>query len=458
MITTETKTVLKPKQPIRETGPYWEAFEQFEKIAKDPEWVRVARKAGISHFVELGFPTLQDEDWRFTNVAPIAKLPFKPVLESTRDAVAMQELVRFTFAGLAGSKLVFVDGLFAPELSSTVNLPEGVKATSLAEAIAKEPGLVEPHLFRYARSDASAFTALNTAFFKDGAFIYVPAGQTVPEPIQLLYVSTAKEDGATAHARNLIVAESGSQVTLVESYVSLSDAAYFTNSVTELVAGDNAVVEHLKFQDESQQAFHIATLAAHFGRASNVLTHSIALGAKLSRTNIHTHLAGEGLECILNGLYLTRSEQIADHYMVVDHAQPHCASHEYFNGILADKSKGVFHGRILVRPDAQKTDAKQTNKNLLLSDNAKANTKPQLEIYADDVKCTHGATIGRLDEEALFYLRSRCIGLETARRMLIHSFAGEIIDRVRCQPVREELDKLVWDRLEQVEQNLTVNK
>jgi Fe-S cluster assembly protein SufD len=454
MITTKTEL----KQPTKETGLYWETFEQFEKTARDPEWVRVGRKAGISHFVELGFPTLQDEDWRFTNVAPIAKLPFKPVLESTREGVAAQALDPFTFAGLAGSKLVFVDGHFAPELSSTINLPEGVKVKSLAEAIAKDPTQVQPHLFHHARSDASAFTALNTAFFQDGAFIYVPAGQTVPEPIQLLYVSTAKEDGATTHARNLIVAESGSQVTLVESYVNLSDAAYLTNSVTELVAGDNAVVEHLKLQDESPQAFHIATLAAHFGRGSNVLTHSIALGAKLSRTNIHTHLAGEGLECILNGLYLTRGEQIADHYMIVDHAQPHCDSHEYFNGILADKSKGVFHGRILVRPDAQKTDAKQTNKNLLLSDNATVDTKPQLEIYADDVRCTHGATIGQLNEEAIFYLRSRCIGLETARRMLIHAFAGEIIDRVRCQPVREELDTLVWDRLEQVEQKVAVNK
>jgi len=231
--------------------------------------------------------------------------------------------------------------------------------------------------------------------------------------------------------------------------VSLSDAAYFTNAVTELVAEENAVVEHLKYQDENQQAFHIATVAAHCGRTSNVVTHSIALGAKLSRTNIFTTLAGEGLECTLNGLYLTRGEQLADHYMIVDHAKPHGASHEYFNGILADKSKGVFHGRILVRPDAQKTDAKQTNKNLLLSDDATANTKPQLEIYADDVKCTHGATLGQLNDESIFYLRSRSIPREKARRMLIQAFAGEIIDRVRCVAVREELDSLVWERLEQ---------
>ncbi|MBI4625775.1 MAG: Fe-S cluster assembly protein SufD [Verrucomicrobia bacterium] len=437
---------------MMENGPYLEKFERFEKGAKGPAWVLAARKAGISHFTELGFPTLQDEDWRFTNVAPIAKRPFEPVVEPTRDAVAAKALNQFTFAGLSGSRIVFVNGHFAPELSSVAKLADGVKVMSLAGALASDTALVEKHLFRHARADANAFTALNTAFFQDGAFICVPAGKAVAEPIQILYVSTAKDNGTTAHPRNLIVAERGSQVTIVESYASLRDAADFTNSVTELVAGDNAAVEHLKFQDESQQAFHIATVAAHFGRASNVVTHSIALGAKLSRTNIYATLAGEGLECILNGLYLTRGEQLADHYMIVEHAQPHGASHEYFNGILADKSKGVFHGRILVRPGAQKTDAKQTNKNLLLSDDATANTKPQLEIYADDVKCTHGATIGQLDDESIFYLRTRGIALEKARRMLIHAFAGEIIDRIRCEPVREELDKLVWERLEQNEQ------
>jgi Fe-S cluster assembly protein SufD len=373
------------------------------------------------------------------------------VFELAQDGVTAKAFGHFTLAGLAGIKLVFVNGHFAPELSSTAKLPEGVKVMSLAAALASDTALVEKHLFRHARADANAFTALNTAFFQDGAFIYVPAGETVTEPIQLLYVSTAKDDGATAHLRNLIVAEKGSQVTVIESFVSLSDSSYVTNSVTELVAGENAIVEHLKLQDEGQRAFHIATVAAQFGCASNVVTHSIALGAKLSRTNIYANLAGEGLECILNGLYLTRGEQLADHYMIVEHAQPRCASHEYFNGILADKSKGVFHGRILVQPDAQKTDAKQTNKNLLLSDDATADTKPQLEIYADDVKCTHGATIGQLNDESIFYLRTRGISLETARRMLIHAFAGEIIDRVRCTPVREELDKLVWERLEQNE-------
>jgi Fe-S cluster assembly protein SufD len=327
-------------------------------------------------------------------------------------------------------------------------LPAGVKVSNLAAALARDPALVEKHLGRYAQVQNNAFAALNQAFFSDGVFIFVPGGVTVEEPIQLLFISSAKQTGDTIHPRNLIIAEANSKLTVVESYLSVGNAAYLTNAVTELVAGDNARIEHIKFQDEAADAYHIATIQGQFGRTSHVNVHSFAVGAKLSRNNIRAKLAGEGLECILNGLYLTKDEQLADHHMIVDHAQPHCASHEYFNGILDDKSRGVFHGRILVRQIAQKTDAKQTNKNLLLSDDATADTKPQLEIYADDVKCTHGATIGQLNDESIFYLRSRGIGTETARRMLIHAFAGEIIERIQCQAAREELDKLVWDRIE----------
>ena len=261
-------------------------------------------------------------------------------------------------------------------------------------------------------------------------------------------VSTARQSGDTIQPRNLVIAGAGSRATVLESYLATDSTAYFTNAVTEIVAGDNASLEHVKFQDEAPEAFHLATIAGNLGRTSNVKVHSFALGARLSRNNIRAKLAGEGLECILNGLYLTRGEQLADHHMIVEHAQPHCASHEYFNGILDDKSKGVFHGRIYVHPVAQKTDAKQTNKNLLLSDDATADTKPQLEIYADDVKCTHGATVGQLNDESIFYLRSRGLSEDTARRMLIHAFAGEIIARVKHAAVREELDKVIWERLE----------
>jgi Fe-S cluster assembly protein SufD len=323
-----------------------------------------------------------------------------------------------------------------------------VRIENLSAALAKDSALIEKHLGKYAHTASNTFAALNQAFFTDGAFIFVPAGVEVAEPVQLIYISSAKQNGETILPRNLVIAEANSKLTVVESYISTGNVAYFTNAVTEILAGESARVEHVKLQDEAANAFHIATIAGEFGRASNVTVHSFALGAKLSRTNIRTKLAGEGLECILNGLYLARGEQLADHHMIVEHAQPHCASHEYFNGILDDKSKGVFHGRIYVHPVAQKTDAKQTNKNLLLSDDATADTKPQLEIYADDVKCTHGATIGQLNDESIFYLRSRGIGTDTARQMLIHAFAGEIIERIKCEPAREVIDKLVWDRLE----------
>jgi len=435
---------------MKEPDPYLEQFERFEEQAKQPAWVFPLRKAGIARFAELGFPTLQQEDWRFTNVAPLAKLPFKPVFQISPNGLTREAIAEFTFSSLAASRLVFVNGHYSDNLSSAPgSQPQGVIVSSLASALAGDSGRIKEHLARSPQGEDNPFAALNAAFFQDGGFVYVPAGKRLEAPVHLLFISTAKEAGAASHPRNLIIAEKASQVTVLESYVSTGEGSYFTNAVTELILGEGAVVEHVKFQDESRNAYHMAAIHAHLGRSCNFISHSIATGARLSRNNIRTALAGEGVECILNGLYLTRGDQLADHHMVVEHAQPHCNSHEYYNGILDGHSKGVFHGRILVRQAAQKTDAKQTNKNLLLSDEATVDTKPQLEIYADDVKCTHGATIGQLNEESIFYLRARGIGAETARRMLIHAFAGEIIERIRHAPAREELDKLVWERLEQ---------
>ena len=434
---------------MKGTDTYLEKFERFEREAKHPSWVFPLRKAGIARFAELGFPTLQDEDWRFTNVAGIANLPFKPHFQPVPEDISAAELRPFAFAQLPARRLVFLNGHFAPGLSVIGDLPPGVLVMNLAQALTRHSDLLEKHLGAYAPGENSSFIALNTAFFQDGAFIYVPPGHTLAEPVHLLFVTTAGQPGITAHPRNLIIAEKGSRLSVLESYVTTGNASYFTNAVTELVLRENAVVEHCKFQDESPDAFHLAAIHAHLGRASNLVAHSIATGARLSRNNIRTVLAGHGVECVLNGLYLTHGDQLADHHMIVDHAQPHCNSHEYYNGILDGRSKGVFHGRILVRQAAQKTDAKQTNKNLLLSEDATVDTKPQLEIYADDVKCTHGATVGQLNDESIFYLRTRGIGEDTARRMLIHAFAGEIIERIRHLPAREEMDKLVWDRLEE---------
>jgi Fe-S cluster assembly protein SufD len=443
------------QQPVvdKQTDPYLKAFERFEQAgaSRQPSWLFPLRKAGIACFAELGFPTLRHEDWRFTNVAPIAKLPFKPVFDATRDGLTNDSLVQFPFAKLPGTRLVFINGIYSADLSTVPAQPDGIKAGNLAAALTSDSALIEKHLGRYVRTEDNAFAALNNAFFQDGGFVFVPVGKSIAEPVQFLFINTSKDTGATTHPRNLIIVEREARATVIESYVSLASAPTFTNAVTEFALGDKSVVEHCKFQDESTDAFHVAALHSHLGHAVNFSSHSIVTGAKLSRNNIRTTLDGEGIEAVLNGVYLTNGDQLADHHMIVDHAKPHCASHEYFNGILAGKSRGVFHGRILVRPDAQKTDAKQTNKNLLLSDDASADAKPQLEIYADDVKCTHGATVGQLNEESIYYLRSRGIGLETARRMLIHAFAGEIIDRVKHDALREELDAIVWDRLEQHE-------
>jgi Fe-S cluster assembly protein SufD len=442
MVETQEKTAMK------ETEPHQRQFEWFEEHARKPAWVFPLRKAGMARFAELGFPSLQDEDWRFTNLAPIAKLPFKPVFESSRDGLTSEALDQFAFGHLDAIRLTFVNGHFIQELSSPPASQDGVKIKSLAAALAEDADLLEKHLGRYAQDPDNSFSALNTAFFQDGGFVHLPAGKVVQRPILLSFISTATQPGTTITPRNLIIAEKNSRATVIESYASTSDAAYLTNAVTELVVDDGAALEHCKFQNESLTAFHLAAIHARLGRNSNLVAHSIATGARLSRNNIRTALAAEGVECVLNGLYLTRDEQLADHHMIVEHAQPRCNSHEYYNGILDGRSKGVFHGRILVRQPAQKTDAKQTNKNLLLSDDATVDTKPQLEIYADDVKCTHGATIGQLNDESIFYLRARGIGAERARAMLIHAFAGEIIDRIRCVPAREEMDRIIWDRLE----------
>src|SRR5579883_222419 len=433
---------------MKETEPHQRQFEWFERHGHKPSWLYPLRKAGMARFAELGFPTLQDEDWRFTNVGALVKLPFKPVLEPVVEGVPRDLVSSLTFTQLPGALLVFVNGHFAPGLSKQLPNTPGVTVKNLAAALSEETALIEKHLGRYAQDPTNSFASLNNAFFQDGGFIHLQRGARVEHPIHLFFVTTRTEPGTTTNPRTLVVAERGSKATVIESYVSVADGEYFTNTATELVLEEGAVLEHCKFQDESLSAFHIAAIHAQLGRNSNLIAHSIATGARLSRNNIRTHLGAEGVECVLNGLYLTRDDQLADHHMIVEHAQPHCNSHEYYNGILDGRSKGVFHGRILVRQPAQKTDAKQTNKNLLLSDEAAADTKPQLEIYADDVKCTHGATIGQLNDESIFYLRARGIGAERARRMLIHAFAGEIIERIRYLPLREELDRIIWDRLE----------
>lgn len=428
----------------QETNRYLEAFAQFEKATAGDggAWLCPIRRAAIARFADLGFPTLRDEDWRFTNVAPIAGTAFR----LAGEGASMPEpgaLAPFTFAGIACHRLVFVNGRYVPGLSVPGSLPAGVKVASLAEALRADRGLLEPHLTRYADYHHDAFSALNTAFLADGAFVRIPRGRVLEAPIHLLYVSTGVEAPLMTHPRNLLVADEDSQATIVEDYVSLGEGVSFSNVVTELVAGDSAVVSHYLIEREGGQAFNISTLRSQQGRSSSVASHTVLLGGALVRNNVHPVLAGEGGDCLINGLYLAAGRQHMDNYMKVEHVSPHCGSRQFYHGILDGQSRGVFHGRIIVHKGAQKTDAKQTNRNLLLSEQAQIDTKPQLEIYADDVKCTHGATIGQINPEAVFYLRSRGVAEAAARALLLFAFAGESLQRMKVVPIREYLEGLV---------------
>jgi Fe-S cluster assembly protein SufD len=410
-----------------------------EMAAVGPPSFQRLRKAAIGHFAKRGFPTLKDEEWRFTNLAPLLKVPFKPADAFDLDADQLRSLAPAS----DGTRLVFVNGEWVRDLSTPHPLPEGAAVSLVAAIQAFHSDLVEPYLARHARYQSNAFVALNTALFRNGAFLYVPRGTVLTDPIHLVFVSTAAGEPSVSHPRTLIVVGENSQVTLVESYVGPDDEVSFTNAVTEVVAGENAVIDHYKVLREGNEAFHVATLQVQQARSSNFSSHNITLGGLLVRNDVNAVLDGEGCECTLNGLYLGSGEQLIDNHTRIDHARPHSASHELYKGILDGRAKGVFNGKIYVHPDAQKTDAKQTNQTLLLSEDATIDTKPQLEIFADDVKCTHGATVGQLDADSLFYLRARGIGLAEARSLLIYAFANDIVGRVKVEPVRRQLEELL---------------
>lgn len=427
-------------------GSYLEAFSLVQqRAARQPAWLRSLREDAFGRFCDMGFPTLKDEAWRFTNVAPIARESFS--LPSTTAADLTIEDLRPFLLSEAACRLVFVNGQFASTLSDCGSLPSGLGAGSLAAEIDRNPEVLEAVLGKHLDLDHNPFCSLNTALLEDGAFVRIARGTILAAPIHLLFVSTESETPLMVHPRNLVLAERDTQADIVEEHVSLGDGKFFSNPATELVAGENAVIAHHVIECENRKTFHISTLQVQQERNTSVSSHSVLIGGALVRNNVHPVLGGEGGECLINGLFLGEDSQHLDNYMLVDHASPHCSSHQFYNGILGGHAHGVFHGLILVRKDAQKTDAKQTNRNLLLSDSAQIDTKPQLEIYADDVKCTHGATIGQIDEQALYYLRSRGIDESTARDLLLIAFAGECTGRIRSTPVREHVERLVRQSL-----------
>jgi len=433
------------------TDWYRSRFETWEKTLNGSSATALhsIRRAALARFDELGFPTTRHEEWRFTNTAPIASAAFLPVLSYDGSGVSRADMESFLFAGLKASHLVFINGHFSREWSSVSRLPRGVRVESIATALTQDHDGVLKHLTRHARFDDNAFTALNTAFVQDGAFVSLPDNTELDEPLHLVFIAAGNGTPFVQSPRNLVITGKNCRLSIVETFHSVRVATCLTNVVSEVVAGENSVIEHDKLQIESAGAYHIGTAHISQGAGSNVVSNAITFGGAIVRNTMNVVLEGEGAECTLNGLSVGGGKQLIDNHTTIDHAKPRCSSHELYKSVLDGASRGVFNGKIIVRKDAQKTDAKQTNRTLLLSDDATIDTKPQLEIFADDVKCTHGATVGQLEEEQVFYLRSRGIPLDTARDILTFAFASDVVNRVHVQPLQEQLDALLHARLRQ---------
>ena len=423
------------------TGRYVAAFKDWQATAKGdgPSWVNDLRQAGIASFAALGFPTTKHEEWKYTNVEPVVSRSFG-LADGEAPNIGAAEILSSAFVDAEAPRLVFINGVYAPALSAVQGLPSGVRLANLRELLGSHDGAPASHIGRHANHRRNAFVALNTAFMGDGAAVLVPPGCRLSQPIYLVYLSGADERPMVSHPRTLIFLGAGSEVNIVESYAGLNGGSYLCNAVTELVGEADSLAHHYRVQREGAAGFHMGTLAAHLGRGSHLTTHAVTLSGALVRNDVHVSLDGEGAECVLNGLYLGVDKQHVDNFTEIEHFKPRATSLELYKGILDDASHGVFNGKIVVHKDAQKSDARQTNRNLLLSADAVVNTKPQLEIYADDVKCSHGSTIGQLDPDALFYLRSRGLGPDEARNLLSFAFASDIVGRMKVAALRQRLD------------------
>ena len=440
-------------QTIKEHSAFSGAFgESQERLrGKGGPWIERLRESAFDRFEELGFPTTHDEEWKYTNVAPMSKLNFQPASEETLSTEAHQpiELESFSYEESRNSQLVFVNGLYRSDLSMLDGLPDGVVALQLANAIRDEEysNVIREHLAREADFNDDAFSALNTAFLSDGAFLLIPEGVVVDSPIHLMFLTDSHSSRQVSFPRVLVVAKKNSSATVIESYSSTGENEYWTNAVVEIVLEDGARLEHYKLQHESIEAFHTAKTTAALGCGSLFDTTTITLGARLSRHDIRIRLDHPGAECRVDGLYIVAGEQHADTHSLIDHLEPNCTSRQLYKGILDGKSRAVFNGKVFVHQGAQQTDAQQTNRNLLLSSDARVDTKPQLEIFADDVKCAHGATVGQLEEEELFYLVSRGLHRELAQNLLTFGFAEEVIDKIKIESIKSQLGEVVLNRL-----------
>jgi Fe-S cluster assembly protein SufD len=427
---------------------YLDRFARVAARSEQPGWLRARRDEAIDRFGELGLPGRGLEDWRYTSIAAIERARFE--LPETVPAVSRDALAAITTSAGDASRAIFVDGRFAPELSDMPAPDSGIRFDSLEAALKDrtEESLVSRHLTRLAEFKENAFCALNTAFLSDGAVIEIARDSDVVLPLHLLFVSTGRD--TIVHPRVLVVARQSSRATIVQEHVSLGAGERLTNVVAELTVEANARLDHVVLQRECAESFHVSNLRAAQARDSRLALHTFTLDGRLVRNELGVVLCDRGAEVDLRGLFLGAETRHVDNQTSVDHAMPHCTSRELYKGVLGDQSRGVFHGRVLVRPDAQKTDAQQSNPNLLLTDRAEIDTKPQLEIYADDVKCSHGATIGQLDKDALFYLRARGLAEHDARACLTRGFAHEICEGLPNAGLARWIESLVDGALEAV--------
>ena len=431
---------------------YIDSFQKFEKKlnGESKSFLHEIRRQAVAQLAELTFPSTKNEEWKYTDVSPIIKQDFIPAINTELPKISNELIKNYLFKDLDFHLLVFVNGIFREELSNIAELPGGVIISNLAFLAKENPGLLQKYLAKYNKIE-NAFTALNNAFSSDGLAVIVPDGKIVDKPVQVLYLNTSKDEPVLSQPRNIIVTGKNSQVSIIANFVGTGSKSYFNNAVTEILLDENAIVDLYKVQNELNNSYHIEKVQAH-QKKNSVFNHfNIAFGGLIVRNDVNSILDDENIETHYYGLYLANEKQHIDNHTFVDHAKPNCMSNELYKGILDDNSHGVFNGKIIVRQDAQKTNAYQQNKTILLSKTAKIDTKPQLEIFADDVKCSHGATVGHLDDVSEFYIRSRGVPQELAKSMLIRAFANDVIEKVKIEPLKEQLNHMIFEHLHRVE-------
>lgn len=431
---------------------YLSSFKKFEEKlnGQSKSFLHQIRKDALTKLSEMSFPTNRDEEWKYTNVQPITKQNFVPAYVSKAEKIKKEDVEKFLFTDFDYHLLVFINGIFSEELSYVENLPTGIFVGSLNRIVKENPELINKYISKFSRID-NAFNALNTAYATDGLVVFVPDSNIIEKPIQVLYLNTSAEENILSVPRNLVVTGKNSQVSVIANYQGYGDKVYLSNVVTEVYADENSIVDLYKIQNENDNSFHIEKVQAYQKRNSIFNHYNISFGGAIVRNDINSVLDDENVETHYYGLYLGRGKQHIDNHTFMDHAKPNCMSNELYKGILDDNARGVFNGKIIVRQDAQKTNAYQQNKTVLLSKQAVIDTKPQLEIFADDVKCSHGATVGHLDEVSEFYIRSRGVPQELAKSMLIRAFANDVIETIKIDALKEQINHLIFEHLHRVE-------